>query len=215
MKLPPPKVCQRIRKLHAQIGSSGKDGDVAREKLNQLLAEHGLSWNDLPNLLAADLDDHDAGRAAAAPDASPPDADVPDDLLGLVMRLLEEHVAVTANERLAIALWIFHAWVFDRFTITPRLASLSPVRGCGKTTLLALIELLVPEGSRSDNTSAAAIYYALGFRPRTRKCRLRCATVAPTIGAYCSASPTISGMARPRALPPWPSPLVAPTKIQV
>ena len=48
MTLPPPKVCKRIRKLHAQIGSSGKDADVAKQKLSQLLSEHGLTWNDLP-----------------------------------------------------------------------------------------------------------------------------------------------------------------------
>ena len=36
MRLPPPKVCKRIRKLHAQIGSSGKDANVAKQKLSQL-----------------------------------------------------------------------------------------------------------------------------------------------------------------------------------
>jgi hypothetical protein len=67
---------------------------------------------------------------------------------------------------LAIALWVLHTWVFDRFTITPRLALISPVRGCGKTVALSLIELLIPEGSRTDNTTAAAIYYALDRRCR-------------------------------------------------
>jgi hypothetical protein len=41
------------------------------------------------------------------------------------------------------------------------------VRGCGKTTVLTLIELLVPEGNRSDSVSAAAIYHQLERRPRT------------------------------------------------
>ena len=49
----PPKVCKRIRKLHAQIGSPGKDADVAKQKLSQLLSEHGLTWNDLPTFFAA------------------------------------------------------------------------------------------------------------------------------------------------------------------
>lgn len=38
-------------------------------------------------------------------------------------------------------LWILHGYVFDRFPITPRLALLSPIRACGKTTLLVLIDL--------------------------------------------------------------------------
>jgi triphosphoribosyl-dephospho-CoA synthetase len=70
MTLPPPKVCDRIRKLFAQMGSSGKDAEVARDKLNQLLVEHGLSWNDLLVILAATAaadtcDDMNASAAAA------------------------------------------------------------------------------------------------------------------------------------------------------
>jgi hypothetical protein len=171
MNLPPPKICQLASKLFAQMGSSGKDADVAREKLRQLLEEHGLTWNDLPRILAADIDlagtVDDAGDGHAGPAATQPTADDIPDILGLVLALLEEHASTTAEQRLAIALWILHCWVFDQFVITPRLALLSPVRGCGKTTLLALIELLIPEGNRTDNTTAAAIYYVLDHRPRT------------------------------------------------
>jgi hypothetical protein len=39
MTLPPPKVCKRIRKLHAQIGSSGKDADVAKQTGNPKIPE--------------------------------------------------------------------------------------------------------------------------------------------------------------------------------
>jgi Protein of unknown function (DUF3631) len=165
MTLPPPNVCRRIRKLHAQMGSSGKDAEVARHKLNRLLAEYGLTWNDLPRVLAADIDGPDDARAAA-PQAAPTDADIPNPL-GVVLALIEEHVGITAEERLALGLWVLHTWVFDRFAVTPRLALLSPVRGCGKTTVLSLIELLIPEGNRTDHTTAAAIYYALERRHRT------------------------------------------------
>jgi hypothetical protein len=51
--------------------------------------------------------------------------------------------------------------------ITPRLALLSPVRGCGKTTLLALIELLVVDPLRTDDISPAAIYHHLDGNPGT------------------------------------------------
>jgi hypothetical protein len=89
------------------------------------------------------------------------------DLLGFVLTLIEEHVAITAEERMAVALWLLHTWVFDRFPITPRLALLSPVDGCGKTTLLVLIELLVAEAYRTDNITPAALYHQLDSRPRT------------------------------------------------
>jgi hypothetical protein len=166
MTLPPPTVCNRIRKLFAQMGSSDKDAEVARQKLNELLTEHGLTWNDLPIILA---DTEPGGAVDSSNDAATGRADaraVPD-VLPVVLRLIEQHIAVTAEERMAIALWIFHTHVFDRFSITPRLALLSPVRGCGKTTALGLIELLVPEGNRIDSITAAAIYHQLVRRPRT------------------------------------------------
>src|SRR5207253_1955145 len=40
----------------------------------------------------------------------------------------------------------------------------SPVRGCGKTTLLVLLELLVAEPYRTDNTTAAPIYHLLNHQ---------------------------------------------------
>jgi Protein of unknown function (DUF3631) len=88
-------------------------------------------------------------------------------ICGLILALIEDHVAITAEERMAVALWLLHTWVFDRFPITPRLALLSPVSGCGKTTLLVLSELLVAEGYRTDNITPAAIYHHLDSRPRT------------------------------------------------
>jgi hypothetical protein len=68
---------------------------------------------------------------------------------------------------MAIALWVLHTHVFGRFKITPRLALLSPVRGCGKTTVLILLEALTANPDRSGNISAAAIYHTLASREHT------------------------------------------------
>jgi hypothetical protein len=46
--------------------------------------------------------------------------------------------------------------------VTPRLALVSPVRGCGKTTVLLLLELLVARGRKEDGISAAAIFRLIG-----------------------------------------------------
>ena len=35
-------------------------------------------------------------------------------MLDLVLRLIEEHIAITAEERVAVALWLLHTWVFAR-----------------------------------------------------------------------------------------------------
>jgi len=79
-------------------------------------------------------------------------------VLQLTLDLVEMHVAITPEERMATALWILHSYVFDRFDVTPRLGLLSPVRGCGKTTLLILLDLLTADPYRTDNTTPAAIY---------------------------------------------------------
>ncbi|HEV7982052.1 MAG TPA: DUF3631 domain-containing protein [Xanthobacteraceae bacterium] len=172
MTLPPPNVCERIRKLHALIGSANtEEAHNAHAQLIKLLANNGLTWNDLPRIIAdttaADAWGPQAGRTASGAAPAEDDLGIPkDDVLGMILALIEEHIAVTAEECMAVALWLLHTWVFDRFTITPRLALLSPVRGCGKTTVLTLIQLLVAEGDRTDSVSAAAIYHHLDHRPR-------------------------------------------------
>ena len=88
-------------------------------------------------------------------------------VLDLVLRLIELHLALTPEQRMAKALWPLHSHVFGRYPVTPRLALLSPVRGCGKTTALILLEALTADPYRSDNVTAAAIYHTLGYREHT------------------------------------------------
>jgi hypothetical protein len=159
MSLPSPKIIHLIRKLFAQMGSPDNDAEVARRKLNKILAEYGLSWNDLSTILAVDIDALNEG------DAAPPDADAYiSDVLGVVLALIDEHVGVTADQRLVLGLWILHASVLDRFEIAATRLALSG-EGGGKTTVPSLIELLISEGNRTDHTTAAAIYHELDERP--------------------------------------------------
>jgi hypothetical protein len=166
MTLPSPEDCRLIRQVHALLGSSlPNESATAHQTLIKLLAKHGLTWNDLPAVLAATEDltgitFTDVGKSTSTSTAEPhkpPAVNV----LDLVLFLIERHVAITAEERMAAALWVLHSYVFDRFMITPRLVLVSPVRGCGKTTLLELLELLVAEPYRTDNVTAAAIYHLL------------------------------------------------------
>jgi hypothetical protein len=169
MTLPSPTVYRRIRQLFALMGSpNANEAANARASLTKLLTKHGLSWNDLSIILTADGNNPGNpphSRTAARPEG--PNSGPEVNVLDLVLRLLELHVAVTAEERMAIALWTLHTHVFDKFSVTPRLALLSPVRGCGKTTLLMLLELLVVEPYRTDNVSAATIYHLLDRRSHT------------------------------------------------
>jgi hypothetical protein len=160
--LPPPKVCRRIAQYHALLGSpSAEEAATARDKLIKLLAKQGLSWNDLPEILA------DISSTASTPSRKPPPTSAPQvNVLSLVLHLIEKYGVVTADERMALTLWCLHTYVFDRFAITPRLALLSPVRGCGKTTMLRLLELLIDDTFRSDHVTPPAIYHTLNRNPR-------------------------------------------------
>jgi hypothetical protein len=170
MSVPSPKICRRIRQLFRSIGSpSTNEAATAREKLIKELDRHGLTWNDISDCVAAADEDDRVRQARYRPSApsphGPPDSTA--DPLEIILHLVEKYVAITPEERMMAALWALHAHVFDRFDVTPRLALLSPVRGCGKTTLLILLEMLAADPYRSDNTTGAAIYYLLDRQPHT------------------------------------------------
>ena len=61
----------RLSKLFASCGSKSGDGDNARALLDEMLAVNGLTWNDLPDLLA------EAARQALASRPSPQTASPP------------------------------------------------------------------------------------------------------------------------------------------
>jgi hypothetical protein len=144
-----------------RLGPDSKESEreTARKRINELLAEYGRTWNDIPEILAAVRD---------APPLPPSDqpADQPDqpqdqriNAFDLVRHLLMRHIFLSSEEEYtAIALWILHTWTFHGFTVSPRLALVSPVRGCGKTETLALIEQLVENPWRADDVTPASIY---------------------------------------------------------
>jgi hypothetical protein len=154
-----PRAKKRLRQLHAMMGSSNA-GECAnaRAKILEWLERYGKTWNDLAGLL------HDPDAASAAT-ADPRDASAPEQAAGrnvtaldLIRHLHERYVALEPHECVAVTLWIAHTFVFDRYVYTPRLLLTSPVRGCGKTTLLDVIGRMAAKvGPRDDHITAAAI----------------------------------------------------------
>src|SRR5262249_11924213 len=149
-----PRICRRIRQLFRMLGSpNANEAANARDKLIKLLTANKLTWNDIPAVIAvADADDDTRTRSGTAGPATPHarSTDVPQvNVLDLVLRLLELHIDLTPEQRMAVGLWALHCHVFGRFLITPRLALLSPVRGCGKTNALILLEALTADPYRS------------------------------------------------------------------
>lgn len=88
-------------------------------------------------------------------------------LLDAICAVLRRHVVLPDHAAEAIALWALHAWAFDAWKISPILIIMSPVKGCGKTTLLSVLSWLVPQPEFASNTTAASIFRLINeARPR-------------------------------------------------
>jgi hypothetical protein len=147
---------EKLKKLFAMLGQDN-DGefDNARQKISDVLAREQRTWKafvdslfSASSKLWSDWHDH----AASDPDINP---------LDLVHHLLWRYLEMTPHQFVAMSLWIAHTFVYQRFTVTPRLMVTSPVRGCGKTTLLDLLEALCVRPLKSDSITAASIYHAV------------------------------------------------------
>ena len=144
-----------LKKLHALLGSDNpSEREVARTKLLELLAKHKKTWNDVAEILAAaeipqQKDDEPSGDSIGS--------DRPASL-DLIRHILQRHLHLTEYQFTALTLWIAHTFKYHRFSVTPRLALLSPVRGCGKTTVLNLIQALAFKVKKFDHTTPAVLF---------------------------------------------------------
>ena len=78
------------------------------------------------------------------------------DLIGRFVAYPSDHAHV------AHALWIVHAHLMDRWESTPRLAALSAEPASGKSRLLEVTELLVPNPVCAINVSPAYLFRKVG-----------------------------------------------------
>jgi hypothetical protein len=82
-------------------------------------------------------------------------------LLQEIVDLIERHVALQRYQTVAIAVWILSSYLYDSFNIFARLGILSPMKRCGKTTLLETIAGICNKPLPTANISAAAVFRTL------------------------------------------------------
>ena len=90
--------------------------DNARQKISDLLARERRTWKSFVDSMfstssKAWSDRHD--HAASIPAINP---------LDLVHHLRSRYVEMTPHQFVAVSLWIAHTFLYQRFTVTPRLA---------------------------------------------------------------------------------------------
>ena len=109
--------------------------------------------------LGLDGDDNKQGRpfdfAQIDPWPTPVDGGV---LLDEISTVIRHYVIMPPHAAEAIALWIVHTHVVERFLISPRLALRSVTKQCGKTTTLDILARLVHRPLPTVNVTAAAIF---------------------------------------------------------
>ena len=88
--------------------------------------------------------------------------DLVNDLCGVFKR----HIVLSDASTLACALWTLHAHAHDAAIHSPILDIGSPTKRCGKTQLLAALELLVPKPLASASVSPASVFRSIDrWRP--------------------------------------------------
>lgn len=75
-----------------------------------------------------------------------------------IVELLNSYVSLQNGAAIALALWIIFTHTIEVARIAPILAILSPVRQCGKTTLLGLLLRLTFRPMASANLTAAVLF---------------------------------------------------------
>jgi hypothetical protein len=82
----------------------------------------------------------------------------PDELLNEIIRFLEKHIVLPEGGDVATALWVFHAHCLDAFELSPILQIKSPMKRCGKSTLLGIVGGLLPRNISSGSASSASVF---------------------------------------------------------
>ena len=87
-------------------------------------------------------------------------------LLAEILKAVRTHSVLPDYGILLLVLWVFFTHAFSVMHVSPILALISPVKRCGKTTVLALLEQLVYRPLTTANITAAALFRSVEmFRP--------------------------------------------------
>ena len=129
-------------------GATAEEKAAAKRKMDAWLKRHGKTEADIPAILAQAGSDNAAAQPPP-PSSDPRDTGTPGPIgrnitpLDLIHALFQDYIVADKFEHVAMALWSAHTHVFDQFEHTPRLLPIGPVRSCGKTTVLKVLDRMV------------------------------------------------------------------------
>ncbi|HUE45788.1 MAG TPA: toprim domain-containing protein, partial [Aestuariivirgaceae bacterium] len=99
------------------------------------------------------------GRRLELPDTEPwPEPVNGDELITSLCGQIKRYVVLGDHDALAVALWVVHAHALDAAEHSPRLHIASPEKRCGKSTLLGVIEPMLPRALGVENITTSALF---------------------------------------------------------
>src|SRR4051794_19678683 len=87
-----------------------------------------------------------------------PEAVNGEQLIEEIISVIRRYVAMGPHHATAVAFWILASHASCCFHIFPRLLIKSPEKGCGKSTLIDVIECLVNKPCAASHTTAAPLF---------------------------------------------------------
>jgi putative DNA primase/helicase len=100
-----------------------------------------------------------SGRGVALYDAEPWPSGVDlGELLTDTAAAIRRHVVLPDASRDVVALWTAHTWVYEKFDHSPRLGITSPLRRCGKSTLIDVLRIMSRRTLKADSISASGVF---------------------------------------------------------
>jgi len=154
-------LAHKVRKLSAiLLRGNEQEREMARERLEQLLTKNRRNLGDVDRLIALSFNNPERTRHDDSDDEDEPPLPLAGrarDVFALVDWMLRRFLFLECHQYTALALWILHSFVFREFQHTPRLALVSPVRGCGKSVALNLCAKLCCRAHKLGAVSTAAL----------------------------------------------------------
>jgi hypothetical protein len=78
--------------------------------------------------------------------------------LEFIIDIFAKHLDAPRHYLIGLSLWALHTHVYAKYSKTPRLAILSPVPNCGKSTVLEILAAMVWNGKRVIDPTEAALF---------------------------------------------------------
>src|SRR5262249_25884859 len=153
---------ERLAALDPINYEASRADEAKRLGLRAHILDRAVAKTRLALGLETDQGDDGQGRAVKIVDVLPWHEPVDGPMLPTALSCaIKTYVVICEEAADAIVFWILHTWVVNGFRISPRLALTSPTKGCGKTTVLTVLSLLVRKPKRAGSISPPALFRAV------------------------------------------------------